>query len=84
MERIIPNVKLTTWVVVLWIVGGLFFCTLLAQMIHYEIKGAVYSVNFTDLTHFWGKWVLIGYVLDAVLVALFARWIMSKREKMNE
>ena len=81
---IIMGVKLSIWAVIVWILALVFIFTLLAQMIHHEITGSVFTLDVSELQGFMGKWVFLGYLLDIIFVVLVARWFVKRRERLNE
>jgi len=70
------------------LVGGilslLFLTSLLAQMIHHKITGNLIIADVSDMGGFMGKWVVIGYLLDMAVVALFARYIIKRKQVKNQ
>lgn len=70
------------------LVGGilslLFLSSLLAQMIHHEITGTIIITDVSDMGGFMGNWVVVGYLLDMAVVALFARYIIKRKQVKNQ
>jgi hypothetical protein len=53
-------------------------------MIHHEITGTIIITDVSDMGGFMGNWVVVGYLLDMAVVALFARYIIKRKQVKNQ
>lgn len=59
------------------VVSLFFFSLIMAQMIHHEMTGSVFTFDVSGLSGFMGVWIFFAYLLDVVcfggLVVFFIR-----------
>ena len=62
----------------------IFLSGILAQMIHHEMTGYIFT-DYSDMAGFMGKWIILGYLLDVAFVYLVFHFIFKRyAKKKNE